>query len=319
MKKFLNGIISLTLAITMILCGSSITASAADPNPVVPTLAYTLTGLPKTYAVQNFYIGSTYIYATQKNSSGDVYLSRCLKSTGVCLDYMTLNDFGHGESLEVQQYNGKEYIYITAKAYYDSANDVYWSTQIGRLQYSAGATISSPEIPRIGYMNYANTNKTNFGTVKRFNFALSTDGSYFIFRVQNTSNNIQFAAYSFSAVNSLFDTIGTSTTNAATIADINTYYNSFSQSKNATNSPNGSFQGLELSSYDNIFTSGGIESDPYPLITKMSSTGTLKLTLSIPSWAGREIEGLFLSGDLYTTYKTGTSTTYIYKISSSDF
>jgi hypothetical protein len=309
LKKFKKIV---AILFVVVLCSNTLTASAATSVTVVPTLAYSITGLPSSNAVQNFFIGSTYIYLTQKTSSGTVYLSRCNKSTGACLDYMTLNDFGHGESLEVCPYNGINYIYITAKSYV-SGDDI-WSTQISRFQYSAGSTLAYTAVPRIGYMNYANTNKTNFGTVKRFNFALSTDESVFIFRVQNTSNNIQFATYSFTDVNSLLDSVGADTANAASIASINTLTNSFSQSPNATNSPNGSFQGLELSSYDNIFTAGGLTTDPYPIITKMNSTGALVTTYNIPSWGGREIEGLFLYGDLYTTYKSGTYSTYIYKI-----
>lgn len=75
---------------------------------------------------KNFVIGSKYIYVTQHdyNNRNDTLLSRCT-ITGIrdsednsiiaeCKngDYMTLEDFGHGESLAMATYNNSTYFYV---------------------------------------------------------------------------------------------------------------------------------------------------------------------------------------------------------------
>lgn len=86
---------------------------------------YKITGLPSNVAIQNFAVGSTYIYITQ-HAGNNTLLSRCTitgtKSSddnsiiAECKngDYMTLEDFGHGESLAMATYNNTTYFYVGA-------------------------------------------------------------------------------------------------------------------------------------------------------------------------------------------------------------
>ena len=77
LRKLISRGLLLVLVVIM-LCASVLDVAAASPKStksVSATLAYTLKGLPLGRAVQNFYIGSTYIYCTQR-VDGTTYLNR---------------------------------------------------------------------------------------------------------------------------------------------------------------------------------------------------------------------------------------------------
>lgn len=294
-------------------CVFTCNLDAASAATYTPQLAYVLKGLPKATAVQNFSITSNSIYIVQKeDSKGNLLLTKYNKSNLSKVGTMKLKGFGHGESLEViRSSNGVETIYIPTGTYVDKGN--VWSTQLSRFQFKSGATIYPSQVGRLSGFNYANGRNSSIGTVKRFNFAISSDNKYFIFRIQNTNNYIQYSKYSKSYIDSLLSSSAKSKT-AVSMKNRSKYcVKGFYQKKNSTNAPNGSFQGMEVSSYGNIFTSGGATTTA-ATITKMNSSGSFVKRMTISKWKGYEIEGLHLSGDLYATYKTGTNVAKIYKI-----
>lgn len=170
-------------------------------------LRYTVKGLPIGRAIQKFYIKDNEIYITQRYNAA-TYLSRCVidqeSKVANYADHMVLENFGHGQTLEYFEHNGKPYFWISCKA--NEAYNEYWAMQIGRLEYQAGKTITNyTKICRFSTLNYANQNGTSIGSVKRVDAALSEDGSKLLLWVQNTSNAIQYSYYDTRVLNSLLD------------------------------------------------------------------------------------------------------------------
>lgn len=314
MNKYFRkcGAFLLAVLVAVTVVGQGQQAQAASN---APQLAYTLKGLPKSSAVQNFSITSNAIYVVQKeNANGDLMLVKYNKSNSKKVGTMKLKGFGHGESLEVAKNSkGIEYVYIAAQKYKDKNGNI-WSTQLSRFKFVSGQTLYSNNVPRLRDMNYANRSNVSIGTVKRFNFAISSDNKNFVLRIQNTNNSIQFSKYSHSYIDSLLDI---AEKNKTSISMRNRQKNCsigfYQKSKTSVNSPNGSFQGMEVSSDGNIFTSGGSTSTA-ATITKMNSKGGYIKRVNISQWKGYEIEGLHLNGKLYATYKTGTNVAKIYII-----
>lgn len=284
--------------------------SLATPNDSGETSAtklYTITGLPSDNAIQNFAIGSTYIYVTQ-HSGTDTYLSRCTITTekdddgAIIVEYkdrMTLKEFGHGESLAMGTYNSKTYLYVGA-AYNSEAttNNYYWSKQIARITYSAGTTLYSDNASRIRHLNRANEDGTSIGNVWRSAVAISS--SQVVFRTQMESGKVQYSFFPLSVINEAFDEADANSTKVVSFYGNTALQkectNSFVQSTDNNNlvSPNGSFQGLDLTNAGNIYLVGGQFEDDYSRIAKMSSTGVYKYRWDVKGLGigNNEIEGV---------------------------
>ncbi|MDO4555206.1 MAG: helveticin J family class III bacteriocin, partial [Lachnospiraceae bacterium] len=110
----------------------SVKLTPAYSPQISAKLCYTITGLPVAKAIQNWVVSGNYLYVTQRKSS-DTYLSRCkintATKTAVFQDKMILENFGHGQTLEEYQYNGKTYLLVSCKAN-TAYTDNYWSMQI---------------------------------------------------------------------------------------------------------------------------------------------------------------------------------------------
>lgn len=292
-----------------------------------PTLRYKIQGLKSTAAIQKAYVGSTYVYVTQRNDD-TTYLSRCVineaAKTATYKDRMTLKGFGHGETLEWYEYGDEEhneekkaYFLIGCKA--NSAyKDVYWSMQIGRIQYVPDKTVNKQieseygnytQVYRFANMDFANKTASNFGAVKRVAAALSTDRKSVVFRLENTDGNLQYSTYDLAKLNKILSDKertddksryvsfeGNAALKAACLG-------SFTQIDSARVYPNTSFQGMELSDKSSIYVSGGSKIET-PQIAKMTGTengvGYSCLT-SIPRTklgTTPEIEGLQIKGEL---------------------
>ena len=135
----------LSLALTMILlfgCAQGVfAATPSSTSSLSATLAYTLKGLPLGRAIQTVYVGSTYIYITQRVDA-TTYVSR-LKINGAeahYMDRMTMNNCGHGQSLDFYTHNGTEYLLMGCKSDTPADSDYNWSLQMARFVYEAGMT-----------------------------------------------------------------------------------------------------------------------------------------------------------------------------------
>ena len=289
-KKAVGRILSLLLAAVLLsgCVGGAFAASPSSNGNVSATLAYTLKGLPLGRAVQNFYVGARYIYITQRVDA-TTYVSR-LKIEGdiaTYMDRMTMNNCGHGQSLDFYTYNGKEYFYMGCKSDTPADSTYNWSLQIARFQYEAGKTYDYTELNRMSYMNYANKNLTRLGTTYRV--ACGVNGSYTVFRIQTKEGTVTYSGYNTDKLNKLLDaseSVRMDTADAKAACSF-----SFTQSGSNIIRPNGSFQGIDLSSTKSIYLSGGADGDT-PQIARMNSSGSYLKLLSVTNVGKLEIEGV---------------------------
>lgn len=298
------------------------------------TLEYTIVGLPFNVAIQKTYITSKYVFALQRVGS-DSYLSRCLISGAKAnyQDCMILRGFGHTQTLEMFQRNGKEYFWIGCKANEDY--DYKWATQLARIQYSPTTEIKYTDVYRFSSLSYANKNGTSIGAIKRADAALSSNGKKLLLWVQDDTGEIQYSYYNADVLNTKLDTLekngGTKyiAFNDSTIKSA--CYGSFRQSGNNRVLPNGSCQGVEFNDADNIFIIGGNKNEA-PKIAKLTGSGNsytysklVTVTNSVLGvGANIETEGIQLKGNYiyFGIYNHQTGSTWkwrIYKILKSAF
>lgn len=183
----------------------------ASPSPqstvsAKAKLRYTVTGLPCATSIQKVYIKDKEVYVTQRYGR-TTYLSRCEidKTTkqAVCKDFMTLQRFGHGQTLEYFEWNGKAYFWIACKP--NTAYDADWAMQIGRISYEPNTTIDYTQVCRFGTLNYANETGIGLDGVKRVDAALSDDGSKLLIWVRSPEGVMQYSWYDADALNQILD------------------------------------------------------------------------------------------------------------------
>jgi hypothetical protein len=262
---------------------------AATPAKTVnasATLAYNLKGLNHKLAVQKAYIASKYLYVTQQYE-GRCYLSRLLINgkDATYVDEMTVTNAGHAQTLDMYTYNGINYFYFSSKA--DPSTKYFWSLQVARLRYSAGATYKYTELPRFTYMNYANKTGTRLGNTYRVDGG--GNSTYTIFRIQTKEKTVTWSIYNTVALNQLLDSNQQVRMDSA--AAVNACFTSFTQSGNTIVRPNGSFQGVDMLGNTKIYTSGGAEGD-IPRIAMMNNAGVYKTLVKITNVGNHEIEGV---------------------------
>ena len=309
--KLMAKVVCMVLAIiTLVACMAPV--SAATPNSTKSakaTLAYTLKGLPLGRAVQNFYMGSTYIYITQRVDA-TTYVSRLKmdKTNKVAnyVDRMTFTNAGHGQSLDMYTYNGVNYMYLGVKSDTDSGYN--WSLQIARIKYEAGKTYNYTQLSRFTYMNYANGTAYRMGDTYRVAAAVCGDTTVFrvqtknsskvnysaydttVFRIQTkNSSKVNYSAYSTEALNKLLDKNKTVDMRTSGAKKAHLWTNV--QSGSSIIRPNDSFQGIDLFSKARIYLSGGAHGDT-PQIAKINSSGTYKKLVKISNVGKLEIEGI---------------------------
>jgi len=297
MKRIFSFLFLFSMVLSMLLPAAPLAQAAASPASSASTeatLAYTLKNLPIGVAVQNYYIGEQYIYTTQR-STNSTYLSR-LKingNTASYVDHMVLTNWGHGETLDFYRYNGKEYFLVGSKA--SAATTSYWSTQIARIQYEPGRTYNDyTSVTRFTTLNRCNSTGANdastYGDVLRA--AAAVCGNYTIFRIQFTDKTVRYSIYDTNKLNAALDSTTTSVyLEMKSTAACNALVNTFIQSGSNYVHPNGSFQGIELSSKSSIYLSGGGMGDT-PQIAMMNNSGSYKKLISITNVGSFEIEGM---------------------------
>nr|WP_214626981.1 helveticin J family class III bacteriocin [Paenibacillus agaridevorans] len=275
---------------SIMLWGTSVmSAFAATPQKTVnasATLAYNILGLNHNKVVQKAYIGSTYLYVTQRDE-GNCYLSRLSISgnNATYMDEMAVTNAGHCQTLDMYEYNGENYFYFSSKA--DPSTERYWSLQVSRLQYSPGQTYNYTDLHRFTYMNYANAAGTKLGDTYRVDGG--GNGSYTIFRIQTKQKTVTWSIYDTDKLNQLLD--NNQQVRMDSVAARNAIVTSFTQSGSAIVRPNESFQGVDIYSHTKIYTSGGVTGDT-PQIALMSNNGTYKTLVNITNLGALEIEGV---------------------------
>lgn len=295
---------------------------------------YTIKGLRKR-AIQNFYVGSNYIYITQKTGDGGIYLSRCaLKgSTATYKDEMKLINVGHGQTLEMYTYKGQTYFLCACGLNTSEKNDaekknkkpMYWSTQIGRIQYKAGSQLRNRDIKRFTYLAYANKSAKNFGKTLRIDAALSSDKKTLLIWKRSDEKQ-QFSGYDFDTFNAVLSASNSNTISFKENKKMKEACTFTFDDKNKNLGIPTSVQGLEISNKANglhsIYICSGTESGKVKLsISRFNSAGDKKSIVTISHKFGKymEMEGIHISGDnlqigLCSRNNADKSTQYIFTV-----
>lgn len=296
-----------------------------------------------TNAVQKTFILGSDIFILQRKGK-NMRLTRChiYLNTASAVDRMTLNNFGHSQTLDFIDYDseGHPRFIIACEAGTTSFN---WSKKIGRITYIAGTTKKDTDIPTLSAIEYANIGGTSFGELLRVDAALSTNKSRLVIWAKSSTGKNQYSVYNMSQISSIFDAketapSGSKDTPCTDSAVQAALLSSIIQNSTNVMLPNNSFQGLDLKNNDIIFIDGGKDID-IPKVgyitTYILSSGTLYMTwlfnatvvdnageLSI---SGVEIESPQVIGDtLYCTFFFGNKDIangrfYIYTIPISAF
>ena len=198
-------------------------AQAASYNEVVVEGGYRFL-LYYTQAIQGYAVDGTDIYIQQAYSENEfdefddyktgrvenlVLISRCQYSAEYDaykpVDHMVLRNVGHGQSMEVYNYNGKKYLMISCGSKGTSKSTLWWSTQIGRIEYQPGAFVNNSDIKRLTYLNYSNKKTKRFGTTMRVDATLTPDKSTLVIWKMNEKGKSEYSGYKFSVVNKELD------------------------------------------------------------------------------------------------------------------
>jgi hypothetical protein len=302
---------------------------------------YSLHGLYSAHVVQSAYVGTSYLYTTQQvdNSEGAYQIITRFPLNGSSLtahDYMTLGRFGHGETLQWFDHNGKDYFWVVAKATRvdnPSATGTDWGTQIARIQYQAGASIDYTDVPRFSSINRANNLGTSFGTLKRCEAALDSSRVLLLIWSMNTANTVQFAYYNAAGLNGILDEQEAQASKYISAGDISVITQceeSYRVSDFYNAVTNSSVQGVEFSDGQAIYISSGPKYFQ-PVIQK-GNWGTTNFkpyavaieggVLNDPAGNQVETEGIQLKGDyvyLNVSLHSGDSPKLIFRIPKSDF
>lgn len=221
-KKIIS-LLSLILFMTLSYVGLTIKTQAAESKDVVVEGGYRFL-LYYTQAIQSYAVDGSDIYIQQAYSENEfdefddyktgrvenlVLISRCQYSAEYDaykpVDHMVIRGAGHGQTLEVYNYNGKKYLLVSCGSKKTYNRTLWWSTQIGRIEYKPGAFINNSQVKRLTYLNYSNKKAKRFGTTMRVDAALTPDKSTLVIWKLNERGNSEYSAYKFSVVNKEFD------------------------------------------------------------------------------------------------------------------
>lgn len=255
-------------------------------------LAYTLKNVPNSnYPIQNFYVTSNYVYATQRivasgdGKQDDVAFSRFAinekQKTATYKDSMTLLNCGHGEVLDRYSYKGNYYFLVGTKSY--EVNKNFWSLQIGRVKYTPGAKLNYTKVCRLAGL--ASANKSGRSDMEAIRVAAATSGDDTQLAIRTelqkqkvvnkkkvTELFVQYSTYDLKKVNALLDKVANNSKNYLLFGGNTSLKNackySFIQTKGQSVRPNTSFQGMEISGAY-IYVSGGRANEGCPKIAKI--------------------------------------------------
>lgn len=271
--------------------------------------------LPTRRVIQAFNIDAQthLIYIIQRDGTTS-YLSRAdttsLDANGALrvMDHMTLTNFGHSQTVERFEYNGsREYFWIACKAGSSSLN---FGTQLARIKYDPGVTLSYDQVERLSSSNRANTTGDTMGTPFRIDAALDSNRKNLAVLTIMNDNHTQITLYGQDAINTALDKNPTGkkflSFGHQSVVNAAEYSHKF-QMQYPDGFPNKSFQGIELANNHAIYVSGGFATSVtppkigvQPKIAYGSWTGSLVQHLIYNiywPYEHTEIEGMFLQGD----------------------
>ncbi len=321
MKKQLGAFLMTMVLLLGSMCFSAESVSAATSLTKTPNAVMTLKNLGTNKAVQQFFFyndakGDRYVFATQRVKA-NTYLSRCLVSddglTATCLDYVILENYGHGEALAVYDYEGVPYVYVVGNTITDTTDalytDTYWARTFYRFKYVPDSTQATgartADVKRLtDFINATEGGGSIYSGARIFRMAFSaspnSDRIMFWLKFKNGSTYKQFlCCYKFSALNAALSAssgaVDMGTMGAHQLAKIS--YDG--------DLPNGSMQGMGLDGTSTLYFSGG-SNQQTPTIHKYSYTSssiTLKEVWTVPAKSKVEIESAYmLNGSFYCIF-----------------
>jgi transcriptional regulator with XRE-family HTH domain len=225
--------------------------------------------------VQNFYIYRNNIYVTQCIDN-NTYLSRCeimdkgSSKIAICRDYVILDNYGIGESLEINTDGDKECIWVGAAG--NAANSNY-STEVRRIEYIKTDNISdTPKLTKLKSvrtlkrMDLATADKSSLGIVKRIAVAIEDGNNKIGFRIELSNGFVYYSIYDLVMLNKYIDTNETTLMSELDFACLPAF--------RCIEKPNGSFQGYDMTNCDFRkefhYLAGGNPGEQ-PMISKIST------------------------------------------------
>ncbi|MBR6594695.1 MAG: hypothetical protein IKK83_05890 [Clostridia bacterium] len=325
MKRFLGIILAVVMCLPLF-CFDISEVGAYTSHTKIPNAVMTLKNLGTNRAVQQFYFyndaeGNRYVFTTQRVTS-NVYLSRCLVSddglTATCLDYVVLENYGHGEALAVYEYEGQVYVWSAGNTITDTTDDLYtttyWARNVSRFVYTpdasaaTGAKITNEKkLTNFLYASADGTSLYSGGRIFRLAFAVSpnSDRMMFWLKFKNGSTYKQYlCCYSFSQINKALS----ASSGSVSMATLGSHQ--LAKIAYDGDLPNGSMQGMGLDGTGTLYFSGGSSSQT-PMVYKYSYTSssiTLKEKWTVTAKANVEIECAYmLNGAFYCIFIDDTT------------
>lgn len=278
-------------------------------------LKYKLTLNDTTHAIQTFYAGPSNVYTLQRKAH-DSILSRCAISGDTAVqaeESMTLQGFGHSQILQYFEHGSGSTPYFWVGTHglqtNDSSSDTtYWPTEIGRVHYVPGVTVSYTETTRL--TDSHRLAGASLGNIFRVEGALSSDKSKLLVIAVDTEHprHAEFALFNNEALNNILDTVDGTSNPTVSFTDSRVNASSVLVDKFPIDSiyplsEFNSIQGVELADNNAIYFSASNSDKKAISISKMPWKGTS--ATSIPkvvdnsNWTSTrtEGEGIELSGD----------------------
>ncbi len=218
----------------------------------------------KTMSVQNFSrYGRTNTFFLTQHSGVSTYLYRCTLGTDGIIratDYIYLNGFGHGESVEVTNYNSSTNTYTVWIGSAGGQTEDAWSRGIARIKYTvdntsfSGAVASEIKLMR-GFNRVIGVEEVEIRTA--VGIAENDDRICFCTQIDNKKGNWYYLVYSLSEMNRVLDNCNNA---VAMLQYLNINYKSmFSLTYDGL--PNKSFQSIDIDGVGNnqklLFLAGG--------------------------------------------------------------
>lgn len=264
-------------------------SNAQVPNTAIQSLAF-VEGADKK-------IGNE-LYLTTR-SEHTTYVIRCTVSgkAATAVDYVKLEKFGHGESIEVIKENGKTYLWLGSAAFDNATRDpnrYYWSTKISCIEYIpvAGQVLANSNVIKTFTIDKNGTIAKNDGghlvsnpdrVYERVSIAFSTAGICVRQANSQSSMYVYFNNISGGLTNSSIENALLGTTNRAIVTV---------SAANDRVLSNGVYSYQSHDIYNgNIYVAGGREGGVAQIRKLQASTGNDRGVININN-NGLEMEGI---------------------------
>lgn len=218
--------------------------------------------------LQNFSrYGATNIYFFTASRNNDTYIIRCSLSSNVFtpLDFYVLEDYGHGESIEVTGYDVTSFSYTIWIG--SGLSNGGWSKYVSRIKYkidnqsSTGASVDSTKTKTITGLIDAATGTTGNSEYRTTVCISSSSDNRICFTTRKTINDVNGIfnmVYTFSSVDYVLENMTGST---IALSSLSSYQQSLFWIPKSEAYPNNSFQGEETTgtgtSNGMLYISGG--------------------------------------------------------------